>query len=487
MNGAIACGHIETAMVGKEILLAGGNAFDAAIASLCAMFVTEPCMASLGGGGFALFQHQNNIHQLDFFCQTPREKVEFPELQPVEIDFGGSTELYFAGHASVAIPGIPALIQKLHKNLASMPLKELLQPAIALAKNGVEINWFQHADIHLLRDLFALQPKSSAHLFENGKVKPIGSIVKMPALASTLDFIAHNGIQDFYRGDIAALFFKEHAEKGGQQTKQDWINYEAKWGKAMEFFWNGHAVFTTQLPSIGGLFLRSFLDHFQSTDVEPLSADHYSIIAKAFQKEREYREDRKKLEKRIPQIKDNVHWQNLVNKGTSHFNIIDSMGNAISLTTTVGSGSGMFIGDTGIYLNNMLGEEGLLPNGVNSWVPNTRLHSSTCPTIIKSESGNHISLYGSGGSTRIPYAIAQVVVNQHALQCSLKNAINLPRLHDDLSLLQAEPGFDTPETIRANIWQEKSLYFGGVHAIHKEKNKVQAVGDARREGFGEVW
>ena len=487
MKGAIACGHIETAKVAKEIIDAGGNAFDAAIAALSAMFVTEPCMASLGGGGFALIRHQNKIHQLDFFCKAPFTKSDQADLRKVIIDFGGSTELYYGGQGSVAVPGVPALLQELHRNLASLPLKELLQPAIELAKDGVALNWFQQYDLKLLSAFFQLSPERSYNYFIEGEVKQIGSRITNAELADTLDFIAHEGIQDFYRGDIATLFFDEHISAGGQQTRKDWLNYEAKWGKALQFNWNDQTVYTAQLPSIGGLLMRSFLSNLSSTKAQALSPEHYSLIKQAYESERPYRKDKKKLETRYPELKDNVNWENLVRKGTSHFNILDGEGNAISLTSTVGSGSGMFIGNTGIYLNNMLGEEGLLPDGINSWKPGVRLHSSTSPTIVTSSDHSDIALLGSGGSTRIPYAIAQVLVNQYILQQSLEDSIKFPRIYDDLQMFQVEPGFELTNDTDANVWHEKNLYFGGVHAVHQTKKNIEAVGDNRREGYAEVW
>ena len=488
MNGAVACGHIETAKVAKEILLAGGNAFDAAIASLCAMFVTEPCMASFGGGGFALIRKENQIHQFDFFCQTPQHKTDSSHFKKVEVDFGDSKETYYAGHPSVAVPGIPAFIQQLHEQLATMPLRDLLQPAIQLAKEGVALNWFQNYDIHLLREFFTLQPDRSAHLFtEAGNVKPIGAIIQMPELASTLDFIALDGIQDFYRGDIAQLFFKEHQANYGSQTPEDWRNYESKWSKPLQFQWQNQMISTVHLPSIGGWLQRSFLSHLNSTDIKPKSNAHLQALIYAFKNEASTRRNKEQLEHRFPELKQKVQWQNLVNQGTSHFNIVDKQNNAICLTTTVGSGSGMYIGETGIYLNNMLGEEGLMPNGINSWKPNTRLFSSTCPTIATNLDNQTVTILGSGGSTRIPYAIAQVLFTAQLKHTSLADAIEMPRVFDDLTEVQIEPGFDNENDQLGKIWANKSLYFGGVHAISMQNKTIKVAADSRREGYAEVW
>ncbi|MBX2846503.1 MAG: gamma-glutamyltransferase family protein [Saprospiraceae bacterium] len=485
MNTAIACGHIKTAEVIETILQAGGNAFDAAIAGLVAMTITEPCMSSLAGGGFAQVQTPDGkIRTLDFFCQTPMQKSADQVLIPIHVDFGGSVECYYGGHGACAVPGTPALIHTLLTELATMPLKELLQPAIQLAKNGIEITPFQYQDLSLLQQFFLLSPNQSQHLFDSQQqLKAIGEVVVFEELASTLDFIAEEGVQDFYVGDIAHEFFKEHQAQGGIQQVEDWENYSAIWREPLAIPFQGHTIYTSDLPSIGGVWMRSFLEQLHESGGTPLSAQHLNQLIQAFENEKPFRQDPKTLEHRFPELENNIQWQNQVSKGTSHFNILDRWGNAIALTTTIGSGCGMYIGNTGIYLNNMLGEEGLMPAGITSWVPNSRLHSNTCPTIVQSNGGHKSIILGSGGSTRIPYMIAQALFNHLSLRMPLSAAIQAPRVFDDLQSIHVEPGFRTDQP---TPWKEKNLYFGGVHALCNSSEEISAVGDERREGYAKV-
>lgn len=483
MKGAIACGHVKTAEVAKDILDAGGNAFDAAIAALFAMFIAEPCMASLGGSGFATMKTTDSIRVLDFFCQTPRSDSKERSIIPVEVNFGGSSESFFGGHGSVAVPGIPACIDELFRNFATLPFRELLQPAIDLCKSGVELNWFQRYDIELLQEFLALSPYQSRHLFENGKPKKTGSLIKMPELASTLDYLAHEGIEDFYRGDIAKLFFAEHENEGGIQNKQDWEEYKAEWYKPAKFSFLDFEIYTSGLPSLGGLWMQLFLEQWEKNKFSSLSAEHLNLLVKSYIQIRNYRKHPQKLQQLYPSLENNVHWQNFSGTGTSHFNIADRWNNCISLTTTIGAGSGVFIGETGIHMNNMLGETALMPKGINSYIPNSRLHSNTCPTIAIAKNKERELILGSGGSARIPFAISQAIINHISLKMNLEDAIEAPRLYDDMQQFQVEPGFDVEADGKINVWSGTNLYFGGVHAILKKGNQLQASADKRREGF----
>ena len=146
MAQAIAAGHHQTLSVAKEILHAKGNAFDAAIAAYFAMFITEPCMASAGGNGFALTRTEDgHIQYLDFFCQTPAIKSMSPpvDFYPITVDFGSDVEEFHIGLGAAAVPGSIAGIFALHRIHGTMPISELVAPAIQLAKEGVALTWFQ--------------------------------------------------------------------------------------------------------------------------------------------------------------------------------------------------------------------------------------------------------------------------------------------------------------------------------------------------------
>ncbi len=485
MIGAIACGHKVTAQSAETILRNGGNAFDAAIAALTTMFISEPCMASLGGGGIGIIQTAEGENlALDFFCHTPRYRSDKGKLIKVTVDFGGTKEQFHGGHASIAVPGVASAIIELHKRFGSMPLKELLTPAYEVSKNGIDLSPFQHKDLHLLKKFFLIEKENSQHLLNGDEPREIGSLIKNEKLAGVFDLMINNGFEETYFGDIADTFFKDHRSKGGSNEHSDWFNYKARWKKTVTFDFANYQVSTSRLPSAGAIWLRAFLEHLPEMKTF-LGQDHLAGICKSFERIRDYRLHPAKLGDHYEFLSDHVHWNNLRSAGTSHFNIIDGKGNAIGITTTIGSGSGIFIPGTGIYMNNMLGEEALIPGGLGNWTEDSRLLSMTTPTLVNNLDHDQKLILGTGGSTRIPYAIAQTLINHLYFNQDLETSIKAPRVFDDLKHYQAEPGFNGHHEL-LNTWEKTSMYFGGVHAISMKGNEYTASADDRREGFAKI-
>ena len=179
-------------------------------------------------------------------------------------------------------------------------------------------------------------------------------------------------------------------------------------------------------------------------------------------------------------------------RGTTHISVMDNKGNVAALTASNGEGCGHMVPDTGVMLNNMLGEEDLNPNGFFNWPANRRMTSMMAPTLVISPSGDKLSL-GSGGSNRLRTAILQVLSNVIDFDMPLHDAINQPRIHFENDLLNIEPGYDR-ETIAAlcgdyaenKIWEEQNLFFGGVHAVTEYQGNFDGAGDQRRGGVAQV-
>jgi len=184
--------------------------------------------------------------------------------------------------------------------------------------------------------------------------------------------------------------------------------------------------------------------------------------------------------------------ENLTKKwgSTSHFNIIDEHGNAISSTFSNGEGCGFMIPETAIMMNNMLGEAALLPNGFHSWEPNQRLSSMMAPTLVTDVNGQVEIAIGTGGASRIPAAIVQVLHNLIDLGLNVEEAVHHPRIHCQDGVLNIEAGWsgqywEEDESLKEVVqWDEPSMFFGGVHTIVRSSNgELQGVGDGRREGY----
>jgi len=485
MQQAISAGHEITLEVAKEILLAKGNAFDAAIAASFAMFITEPCMASAGGAGFALTRLANgDIQFFDYFCQTPISKQIDPlDFYPVLIDFGGEQEEFHIGLGSAAVPGIIAGLFSIHKELGTIPMKELVQPAMKLAKEGVALNEFQAFDLKLLNPIFQQDISVRDIFFKNGKVKEKGDHIHMPEMVDFLEFIASEGVRGFYEGEISKIITQDCRERGGFLRREDFEKYKTNILQPLKFNYQNKNVFVPNGPSKGGAMLALMLSKVNKENASLAQA--IQATQNIIQKENEIKSH---LDQVYPNNNFTLQPSLSSNRGTSHFNIVDRWDNAISITSTIGEGCGYFIPGTNMQLNNMLGEIFLLPNGAHSWAPNQRMHSMMTPTIITDMEGQLEWVAGSGGANRIPYAIGQVIYQMYNHQKNLHEATEFPRVHFQDGKFQVEKGFDWPfEKSNAVFWDEKALYFGGVHSIQKVKDSLEATGDARRFGVAEIF
>ncbi len=482
---AISAGHEVTAQAAEMILKEGGNAIDAAIAAFVTSWVAEPCMSSAGGGGFAMaFGRSGRVKLFDFFVQTPqRKKVEEEiDFYPIGVDFGDMVETFHIGKASTAVPGSVAGIFALHRFAGSMPMSELVQPAIHFAKAGVEINAFQYFDFKLLEPILRKGgPRGQELYFPKGKLIAKGQVMKMEQLADFLDFISKEGADGFYKGEIAQKIAKDY-EKGGNLSRADFEAYEVLERTPLQLPYRDKVVLTNPGPSLGGAYIAAMLSRLQNEAKLPSS-----------HKSTEYLEFWNRI---LTAVRTNApapeflvafaERQMAIKRGnTTHLNVVDKKGNAVSLTSTNGEGNGYFIDGTDIQLNNMLGEAALLPMGFHLWEPNTRLSSMMAPTILTGADKTPEIVLGSGGAGRIASAIAQVIYLLVDQKLPLEQAVDAARVHLEPWLFNIEKGFerttlDIPQ--EAKWWNERSLFFGGVHTLQKVNGQWLATGDGRRDG-----
>ncbi len=480
MKQAISAGHEITLAVAKEILLAKGNAFDAAIAAHFAMFITEPCMASAGGNGFALAKPANkSVQFFDFFCQTPIEKnIEQLDFYPIVIDFGGESEEFHVGLGAAAVPGSIAGVFALHQHYGTMPIRDLVQPAIQLAKEGVIMNAFQSYDLGLLEPIYKQDPSVKDIFFKDERIVKEGDLLQMPGMADFLNFIAQEGERGFYQGEIAQSIAADSAARGGFLRRADFENYKVNIGDAFAIPYKNKRVYLPNGPSKGGAAMALMFAQM-GTEQQALAL----AIKRAQLMISDENNIKSKVDALYPGNNFNLQVSLSSNRGTSHFNIVDRHGNAIALTSSIGEGCGYFIPGTDMQLNNMLGEIFLLPNGAHSWTANTRLHSMMTPTMLTDQNGQLEFVAGSGGASRIPYAIGQVIHHLYANQKDLHAATIEPRFHFQDGLFQVEKGAQwSHQDLEANIWEEDGIYFGGVHSIWTDGDRMEAIGDARRHG-----
>ncbi|MEM9547545.1 MAG: gamma-glutamyltransferase [Bacteroidota bacterium] len=495
MSYAISGGHQKTIEAAKIILDQGGNAVDAAIAAYLVSFISEPCMASLGAGGFAMINDTESIKLVDFFCQTPKFKKKISEQQfyPVVVDFGNTTEEFQVGKGSIAVPGAVAGMYKMHKIWGKIPFSELFAPALEWSKEGIALDRFQAYDITLLQNIFKLHPKGKELFFdETGKLKAEGQNIKMPGYHDFLDALKHEGEDLFYKGEIAKQI-SEDMLTGGHLTRADFEEYEVHIADPISFRFFDHQIYTPGFPSVGGMLITAILNAFQDLVVNDhmlfLSIQHFQKLLDAFSKIQSLQNDPRKISDYLISqfgINSTLASNTKGEKwgGTSHFNVIDRDGMTVCLTTSIGEGSGYFIPGTDMQMNNMLGEEALMPNGFHNWTPDARLQSMMSPSIVLNSNGSTLLGIGSGGAGRIPYAIAQVIINMLYFNMNVAKAIESPRVHIQSGTIEIESGFDFEGDLFENLnqWNAQSLFFGGTNVIYQKDKRYQGFADQRRFG-----
>lgn len=490
MNFAIAAGHQGTAQAAADILQAGGNAIDAAVAALIMSWVTEPCLSSAGGGGFAQVLTANGDAKLfDFFCQTPKQQRPLSEVDffPVIVNFGDAQETFHIGKGATAVPGAIAGAFALHEQYGTLPMRELVAPAMEAASDGVVVNDFQQFTFRLLEPILERSADGQALFFRDEKLIPSGETIKMPQFADFLDYLSREGEAAFYQGEIAQKISKDYQEQGGFLTLADFNDYAVKIHKPLHFKYRNKTILTTPEPSIGGMILQLVLQQLSKTDHFP---DHRSIpYIQCLHDIFAAVNDIGKVPAQLRMALET--WQKQTWGSTTHFSIADRQGNVVSLTTSNGEGCGYFVENTAIQLNNMLGESALMPQGFHSWRKDVRLNSMMTPTIVLDANKKPTVALGTGGASRIAFTIAQLLHLIIDHQLPLQAAIEAPRLHLEHNTFHIEAGFeDLPPQAdfsqMVKYWQQSSLFFGGVHAIQRTSNAWTAVGDGRREGVAIV-
>ncbi len=441
MNGAIASGHPLTSAAAIEMLDKGGNAFDAAIAAGFTSAVSEPTLTSLGGGGFLLAHDEKRGKDIlfDFFVNTPglgltsRAK---PEMTPVGIKFPACTQVFHTGCASSAVPGVLKGFLHIHKNLCTLPLKTILAPALRHLDRGVQINKQHSIFLGLLEPIFTSSDYGREIFTRNGRYVKEGDRIFNPLLKDFYQALGEKG-SDIYRKETAHTLSEEANKQGCLITGKDLESFRVVEREPLRIKYRGKEVLTNPPPSLGGIKLAIslfLLDQIKFAELSPSSAELFITLAEVMKEM--YNFTPLKDGNRIPypfaeetinpllaSFKKNLSGKTFTSsQGTTQISVIDGQGNAVSMTTSNGSGSGCFIPGTGIMLNNMMGEDDLHPDGFFTSTPGQRVSSMMLPTMVMKD-GKVDCVMGSGGSKRIRTAILQTIVKIVDFSLPLQEAI----------------------------------------------------------------
>ena len=456
VRGALAAGHPLTAEAGAEVLRAGGNAVDACIAAAAVSWVCESALAGPGGGGFLLVHRtrEARTYLLDSFVDLPERAPASLQLVELVVDFGDSQQIFYTGPASVAVPGTVAGLWEAHSRWGSVPWPDLLAPAAQLARDGFFLDE-PRAYLHEILDSLLRHAPEGDALYGPGRARYAGERFAMPELADTLDVLAAEGANGLYRGEIARRI-AAHVPI----TLEDLARYEVIEREPLAASYRGDELRTNPPPSSGGHLVAAGLEELG--DAEPTAI----AIARAMETQEALR-------------REDVG-------GTTHISVVDGEGDTASLSSSLGSGSGIVVPGTGIHLNNMLGETHL----AGEERPGARLMSLMAPSLVL-DGGRPRLVLGSAGSSRLHGAILQVAVNVVARGLDVRDAVDAPRLHVEKGVAHCEDPAVADELESAGYavvrWRGRNLFFGGVSAVEiREDGSLAAAGDPRRGGAAQV-
>ncbi|MGM0745785.1 MAG: gamma-glutamyltransferase [Bacteroidota bacterium] len=511
--GAIAAGHPETAKAAEQILLDGGNAFDAVIASQLAALVAEPVLTSLGGGGFMLAETASGNQTLyDFFVQTPIHKRDPSRLSfnPIMADFGGAEQEFHIGPGSMAVPGMVKGLFEIHRDLCTLPMNRIAESAIELARKGVEMNSFQSGIFDIIKPIYFDSPEPKRIFRSSREADQLireGEVLKQPDLAELLEQLVMDGERLFYEGEIAEKISRICRDDGGYLTRDDFEEYRTIKREPLKVSYRGNEIAINPPPSSGGILVGFALKLMEAVDSwkfkpgDEAWLDTVAFIQRMTNRARieafvEHPSDDPALKLLDPEYleiyKKEIRQRTASFRGTTHISIVDKDGNMASMTSSNGEGSGVMIPGTGFMFNNMLGEEDLNPGGFHEWNPNERMTSMMTPGILKMKSGASV-VFGSGGSNRIRTAIFQILLNLIDFKIPLNESIEAPRIHIEEKQLHVEKGFGLVQLKKLKdlypnhkIWSEKSLFFGGAHSVSRGPKGYSGAGDGRRGGVAAV-
>ena len=341
-------------------------------------------------------------------------------------------------------------------------MARLADPAVRAARAGVVVDGLQSYIINVVKPIYLASEESRA-IFESrerqSELVQEGEILRQPQLANTIAGLAEEGDGLFYEGELAERVDGLSRAEGGHLRADDFRSYRIAKRKPLQVSYRRARLLTNPPPSSGGLLVAFALKLLEAVDVAALGvatsgklsclAHIMSLTNKArvesqLRSTREPRPERVLDQKYLELYRTEVLSRASATLGTTHISVIDVEGNVASMSSSNGEGCGYLIPDTGIPLNNMLGEEDLNPGGFNRWREDQRMTSMMAPTILREADGTLVAL-GSGGSNRLRTAILQVLTNLIDHGLPLDEAVCRPRIHHENELLNVESGFDQAE------------------------------------------
>jgi len=534
-GGMVASASELASQVGVDVLRSGGNAVDATVATHFALAVVYPEAGNIGGGGFMVARMADStLAALDFREMAPLAATRDMFLD----DQGNSTDKSLLGHLAVGVPGSVLGMWEAHQRFGTLPWADLLQPAITLAEKGFEISTDLRGSLQQSEDQLRLFGGSAEIFLPGSRLPKVGDILRQPDLAATLQRIAQEGPDGFYRGKTESFWWQRWSGGGGIITLENLKSYTAEWREPVIFDYRGYTIVSMPPPSSGGATIAEIANILEGYDLLSMgfhSPQRIHLFVEAAKRgfadrnthlgdpdfiavplermiSEEYATQRRSTidTGRVTpasEILPGLSSSQAESYNTTHFSIADAIGNAVSVTTTLNNpfGSKVTVRGGGFLLNNEMDDFaakpgspnvfGLVQGEANAVAPGKRMLSSMSPTIVLDPQGRLFLVTGGSGGPTIITTVYQTISNIIDFGMNVAQALSAPRLHhqhlpDQMSF---EHGGLTPETVVALEALGHSLiegwgsnrfpYWGDAQAIMvMPDGTLQGASDPRRAG-----
>lgn len=466
-GGIVATTDEYASRVGLDILAAGGNAIDAAIATGLALAVVNPEAGNLGGGGFMMVRLGNgSVHALDH-----REKAPLAATRDMYLDEDGNlTDKSVLGHLAAGVPGTVAGLWEAHRRFGTMEWAALVEPAIRLA-GGFEVTKRLVSTLEAARDRILPFPASARVFLPGGEVPAIGDTFVQPDLAAVLTRLRDRGPDDFYRGETARLIAAEMERGGGIITLEDLDRYQAVWREPVAFGYRGYTAYSMPPPSSGGVTMAMIAGMLEGWDLAALGWNSPKTIhlmaesfRRAFADRNEYLADPDFVdlpvdrltseayeaaraatispERATPSAEVRPGLEAVMDEShTTHYAVVDDDGNAVAVTTSLNLwyGGKVVVDGAGFFLNNTMddfsakpgtpNQFGLVQGERNAVAPGKRMLSAMSPTIVEDAGGALFLVTGTPGGATIITTVLQTIMNVVDHGMNVVQAVHAPRVH----------------------------------------------------------
>jgi gamma-glutamyltranspeptidase/glutathione hydrolase len=466
-KGMVVSAHPESSGIGTEILKKGGNAVDAAVATEFALAVCYPEAGNIGGGGFMIYRDPHGrIDMIDYREKSPSSASRNMYLnQKGEVIPGLSTDTHLAS----GVPGTVDGMLTIHSKYGLLPFKDIIQPAIDLARKGFPVTENQASDLNDAREQFISRNKTLPAFVKNIPWKE-GDTLLQPDLARTLERIRDLGREGFYSGITAGLIASEMKMGNGLISEKDLSDYRSVFRIPVSAEYRGFKITTVSPPSGGGIILLQVLGMLESFDLSKLGFHSWQSVHLIAEAEKRAFADRAEflgdpdfteipvarllnagyLKKRIHDFNENMITPSSeigygnpyedAHEETTHYSVVDSMGGSVAATTTLNGtfGTCIVVDGAGFLLNNQMDDFstkpgvpnmfGLVGGEANAISPGKKMLSSMTPVIVEND-GKLFMVAGSPGGSTIPTTVLQVIINVIDFGMDIGQAVDAGRFH----------------------------------------------------------